>query len=209
MTFNAIVGKLNAFLAEPVDSECKAVYVLCEVRKLLEDTLPRDRPFALNMHCHWALHVDLHGKDTVRPFLQQVDAYVNTVIVGPEDILASNRMIREFIFLDTFRSELRDFFQARGIRTRLTDDDAWWNEFVKHYAGVIEDGSLSIKAENHGLTHVKEVTFTKGRDVTERFSLLPFDMVWSVSMLDGRHLDVEVSATDDAARMISWGVHLR
>ena len=28
------------------------------------------------MYCHWALHVELHGKDTLTPFLQQVDDYV-------------------------------------------------------------------------------------------------------------------------------------
>jgi hypothetical protein len=53
--------KLNAFLADPVDSECKVVYLLCEVRKLLERVPAHQRPFALNMYCHWALHVDLHG----------------------------------------------------------------------------------------------------------------------------------------------------
>ena len=69
MTANAIVEKLNAVIAKPIDSECKVVYVLCEVRKLLESIPANQRPWALNMYCHWALHVDLHGEDTIRSFL--------------------------------------------------------------------------------------------------------------------------------------------
>jgi hypothetical protein len=212
MTANAIVRKLDLFLAEPVDSECKVVYVLCEVRKLLEPVPAHQRPFALNMYCHWALHVDLHGKGTITPFLQQVDAYVHGVLVGPEDFGASDRMVREFLFFDTFRSQLRDFFQTKGIRADLTERDDRWNEFVTQYAGVIEDGSLSILATDHGLTHVKEVTFLKGRDAIGEFAQIPFDMTWSVSLLDGRTLDIDVSARppmNGAGQMISCGGHLR
>lgn len=211
MTANAIVMKLNAFLAEPIDSECKAVYLLCEVRKLLEHVPPPQRPFALNMYCHWALHVELHGKDTITPFLQQVDDYVHGVLVGPEDFGASNRMVREFLILDTLRSQLHEFFQSSGIRTDLTDDDARWNEFVKHYAGVIEDGSLSIRAENHGMKHIKQVTFIKGRDAIGEFSLLPFDMMWRIALLDGRSIDVDVNARpamNGAGPMVASGIHL-
>jgi hypothetical protein len=210
MTANAIVMKLNTILADPVDSECKVVYVLCETRKLLEHVPAYARPFALNMYCHWALHVNLHGKDTVWPFLQQIDAFVDTQLVGPEDIGASHSLFRDCAQLDTFRSQLRDFFRSSGIRTELTDDEARWNEFVKHYAGVIEDGSLSIRAPNHGLKHVKDVTFVKGRNATGQFAEIPFDMLWSVSLLDGRKCDIEVNSgpAPDGRQMIGWSVHL-
>ena len=50
MTHNAIVGKLNTIMAEPVDSECKVVYVLCQVRKLMDDVFLKDQqPFAIKM----------------------------------------------------------------------------------------------------------------------------------------------------------------
>ena len=117
MTENAIVGKLRALLADGIDSECEVVYLLCEIRKLFDKTPAPARPFALNMYCHWALHVDLSGTDTIMPFLQQIDAYVDGVLVGPEDFGASNRMVRDFIFLDTFKSQLRDFLAGYGLPT--------------------------------------------------------------------------------------------
>jgi len=37
---DAIVKKLRAALSGPVDDECKVVYILAEIRKLLELTRP-------------------------------------------------------------------------------------------------------------------------------------------------------------------------
>jgi hypothetical protein len=203
--------KLNALLADPIDSEAKVVYLLAEVRKLVDKTPARERPFALNMYCHWALHVELSGKDTITRFLQQVDDYVNGVLVGPEDLGASNRMVREFLLLDTLRSQMRDFFHASGIRAELLDDNDRWHQFVAHYAGVIEDGSLQILAPNHGMRHVKQVTFVKGSNAMGEFDTIPFDMVWHVELRDGRSLDIDVNARppkNGAEQMIGWGIHL-
>jgi hypothetical protein len=163
------------------------------------------------MYCHWALHIDLHGRDTITPFLRQVDDYVHGVLIGPEDIGASNRMVREFLMLDTLRSQLRDFCQSNGIRTDLTDSDGRWNQFVEHYAGVIEDGTLEIRSPNHGLRHVKQVTFYKGDGARGEFVQIPFDMVWRIALLDGRSIDVDVNArpaVNGAETMIGWGIHL-
>jgi hypothetical protein len=211
MPANSIATKLNALLADPIDSEAKVVYLMAEVRKLLEKTPARQRPFALNMYCHWALHVDLTGKDTITPFLKQVDDYVNGVLVGPEDYGASNRMVREFLAFETLRSQLGDFFSSNGIRTDLIDDGAPWNEFVQHYAGVIEDGSLSIQAQDHGMNHIKEVTFTKGRESRGEFTQLPFEMMWHVELLNGQSLDITVTARPrkgEVEQMIGWGISL-
>jgi hypothetical protein len=66
-------------------------------------------------------------------------------------------MFRDFIILDTFRSQLRECFDETGIRTDLTDDNVRWNDFVRHYAGVIEDGSLALKPQHQVLKHVKQL----------------------------------------------------
>ena len=64
---------------------------------------------------------------------------------------------------------------------------------MRHYAGIIEDGSLAIRAQNHGMGHVKQVTFTKGRDATGEYDQIPFDMLWHVDLLDGGSLDISVN----------------
>lgn len=212
MTENAIVAKLRVLRADGIDSECEVVYLLCEIRKLFDKTPAHARPFALNMYCHWALHVDLTGTDTIMPFLREVDDYIDGVLTGNEDVGASHRMIRNFIFLETFKAQLRDFLAGYGLPTDLTDDIEEWKTFVAQYAGVIEDGSLVCQAKNHALKQVKQVTFTKGRDAIGEFTQIPFNMLWCIALLDGRSVEVEVNArpaTGMAGPMYSWRLHLQ
>ena len=213
MAPSAIVVKLNAVIAEPVDNEYKVVYVMCQVRKLLEHALASKRLFTLNMYCHWALHVDLHGKDTIANFLEQIDTYVDRFLAGKEDLSASYQLVRDLAVFATFRSQLRDFLRATGIQTKLTDDDARWSEFVKHYAGVIEDGSLSFHSKDNKLKHLKQVTFVKGKDAVGEHAQIPFDLTWSLALLDGRNLYIDLnaharSAENGASPMISWRTRL-
>src|SRR6266853_2222095 len=103
MTENAIVEKLRAALSGAVDSECKVVYVLAESRKLLETYAPDPLPFALKLYCHWALHIDLENPKITLAFLERVDRHAASVLAGNSDMAEEHRMVREFVFLDTFR----------------------------------------------------------------------------------------------------------
>jgi hypothetical protein len=64
---------------------------------------------------------------------------------------------------------------------------------LKNYAGVIEDGSLSCRAKAPELNHVREVTFNRGKPAKPD-SYLPFDFSWSILLLDGRAMTVDVQA---------------
>jgi hypothetical protein len=44
---NSIVAKLRGLLEDGIDSEYKVVYLLCEVRKLLEKDPPDPAPFCV------------------------------------------------------------------------------------------------------------------------------------------------------------------
>ena len=93
----------------------------------------------------WALHVDLHGKDTIATFLEQIDTYVDGFLAGAEDVAASYQMVLDLVVLDALRSQLRDFLRTREIRTDLTDDDALWSEFVKGCVATVVDGAGNLK----------------------------------------------------------------
>jgi hypothetical protein len=159
------------------------------------------------MYCHWALHVDLHGADTILLFLQRVDAFAARRLAEPEDIAEDNLMTRDFVLLDTLKSQLQDFLKANGLPTDLTDDGERWMDFVKHYAGVIEDGSLSFRADNQGLKYVKQITFNK--TIRPDHFRSPFDMTWVITLLDGRTLTVDVNTIyENGKHSISLGVLL-
>jgi hypothetical protein len=115
---NSIAKKLKTFLSGEIDSECKVVYLLAECRKLLEIHSPDLIPFALKLYCHCALHVDLHYRNTTLRFLERVDEFADSVLA--ENRLATEmEMFRDFIFLDTFRNQLRQFLKIYDLPTTV------------------------------------------------------------------------------------------
>lgn len=192
---NNIVAKLRAFLASPMDSECAVVYLLCESRKLLE-TYWRGGPihFALRLYINWGLHIDLDHRGTTIDFLEMVDAYIASVLAGTTDLALENRMLEEFVFLNTFRTEFRQFLRLYNLPTLICDDDKCWHEFMENYAGVIQDGSLSCQGDSVRLRNIKKVTFTKGKFAPPD-AYLPFFLSWTIELKDEKVYSVDVSGT--------------
>jgi hypothetical protein len=168
------------------------VYVLCETRKLLDKYPPNPVPLALKMYCHWALHIDLMNPGTTAQLLQRVDDFVERVVQQAEDFIEDTYLFRELLWLDTFRQQLRDFLASYDLPTGVCDEDCRWHEFLEHYAGVIQDGSLSCQAKTQRLKHVDRVVFSKGRE--RAHAVVPFSLAWEITLLDGRSIDVEVYA---------------
>jgi len=194
-----IVGKLQLHLGKPIDTECGVVYLLAEVRKLLERDDRQRRSGCLWMYCHWALHVDLDGPKTTLEFLKQVDLWVTNTVHGllprgPWKPLQEHYLFRDFVYLDAFRRELRRFLVSYMLPTNLCDEDPRWFAFLSAYAGVIEDGSLAISADkNNDIGAVKQITFTKGRTLSAEHHV-GFVIQWNIELKDGRTLKTEVDA---------------
>jgi len=205
-----IVSKLNKHLSQSVETECSVVYLLAEVRKILEKDRQSPEPFALRMYCHWALHVDLTRPNTTKHFLEKVDSFVLNNVSGLESdgrcsFLDEHHLFQEFSYLDSFREQLRSFLDRYALPTDLCDDDPAWTSFISAYAGVIEDGTLSCGTSNR-LQAIQEVTFCKGRPLTSD-NHLPFVIQWDIKLKDGRLLRAELEATKDL-KMRSGGLHL-
>ncbi len=209
MTQDQIIDKLRTTLSNAVDDEYKVVYLLCETRKLIEKYPPDPPPFALKLYCHWALHVDLTHPGTTFQFLQHVDRFAAGVLAGKTDIVQEHRMFREFLFLDTFRKQFSQLLASYGLPTAVCDEDERWFVFLTHYAGVIEDGSLSCEDNTGRLTLVRKVVLTRSKAVIPA-AFFPFNLCWSIVLLDGRTMtvDVNAAAAPGAGEMISSGIRL-
>lgn len=203
-----IVRKLREALCDEVSKEKDVVYILVESRKLLDDTKPGQPHFALKLYCHWALHVDLMGRDTTLPFLERLDGFVASVLAGNTSVVEEHRMLREFIFLDTFREQLRQFLASYGLPTAVCDENPRWHAFLNLYAGIVEDGTLSCNAQPGDLKLVSGVNFTKGKPASG--SYLPFEMVWDIRLLNGKTITVNVRAmaAPGGDEMLFQGLHL-
>jgi hypothetical protein len=203
-----IVEKLRTVLNEPFD-ECRVVYILAETRKLLDKYPPQTPLFALRLYCHWALHIDLTHPKTTENFLHRVDDFMESALAGTTDIVLEHRMFREFVFWDTFRAELRSFMNSYDLPLNICDDEYRWHEFLEHYAAVVEDGSLSCRSTATKFKFIEGVQFSKG-NARHDDSYIPFDLRWTVSLKDGRKVDVEVYAAPALrGQMIGHGITLR
>jgi hypothetical protein len=206
---DAIVEKLRNHLSGPMDTECKVVYLLCEIRKLLDNQRSRPRPFALYLYCCWALHVDLSHPPTTMRFLKKVDSYVYDKLNVDETnwttLSAEHAIFREFLYLDTFKKELFAFLGGHDLPTALCDEDERWFSFLRTFGGVIEDGSLTcVSTGPDRLRTVDRVTF-KGPHRT-RYGHPLFGIKWDILLKDRRRLEVEV-ATQLNTDLRQW--HLR
>jgi hypothetical protein len=188
---NEIVGKLRAHLSDPVETESQVVYLLCQVRKLL-DMQPRDPKWlALRFHCSWALHIDLSMAGTTREFLTRVDDYVWNRLNTPhrdekEEIAWEQRaheMILEFIDLPTFRTKLREVLNIHSLPTTVCDDNKLWFKFLAAYSGVVEDVPLTCSGKGM-LKVVDKVTFRKGQAID--IANMPFWMAWEILQTNGQ-----------------------
>src|SRR5437016_11937076 len=79
-----IIAKIRKHLDNRVDTEYGVVYLLAEVRKVIEDEKPRPWPLALWLHCNWALHVDLSQTNTTLDFLRRIDEFIMNRVAGFE-----------------------------------------------------------------------------------------------------------------------------
>jgi hypothetical protein len=180
---SSIRRKITEHLANPINTECKAVYLLCELRKLYDGQ--RDGiPFTLQMCIDWALHTELNGKGA-QNFLLDVDKFVESHLNGNTDICHEHKTFENFLFIGDFKVALKDFLLSEGIPTEICDEESKWSQFIAAYSGVIEDGSLKYKADAP-LKFISEVKFTKGRAISN--SDLPFEMSWEIRLRDGRKL---------------------
>ena len=66
-----IVRKLQKHLSDPMTTECVAVYLLVEVRKILEESKLTPPLYVLWMYCQWAVHVDPTRDSMMRRFLKR------------------------------------------------------------------------------------------------------------------------------------------
>jgi hypothetical protein len=187
----SIVTKIRNLLENGVNDECKVVYLLVECRKL-DDTYPRiPMPFALSLNINWAVHIHLSYTNTTLDFLNRVDEFAANFLAD-QNFAQQHNMFRELSFLESFRNQLAQFLAAYDLPTALCKNNDRWHEFLKHYAGVIEDGSLSCQAKKSDFKLLRGVSFTKGP--WRKDAHIPFSLTWKMFLKNDKTLIADLWA---------------
>ena len=182
MSKSAIEEKLRRELTsqEPL-TEMRVVYILVEVRKLIQRQCEMDVHETLCFYCDWAVHAHLSRRraqevlrlfDDAHPLLCRDEALPHKL----------DNAITNLSDLRLFRHDLDKFLSAYSLPTELVIH-ARWSEFVRSYAAVIEDCPLLVSAND--LRNIKSVTVNvedANRDI-EGYKL--FRVVWNCLGQDG------------------------
>jgi hypothetical protein len=155
--------KLQVELAERITTERQVVYILVELRKLLELGNDSKRFPVLNFFCDWAVHVLLTyegARRLVRRFnrVQMIDYEAKW---NGRERLADEHLDHEFdetLNLRKFREELAACLTAYDFDYRIGTDRLKWREFIVQYAKVVE--ACPLRCRDSDMEYVDEVILT-------------------------------------------------
>lgn len=79
---NDIINKIRYELDRPIQSERQVVYLLAEVRKLLDHLCATSQYRSLRLYCNWAVHIKLE-RSFALSIVEKVDQLYSKLMKGP------------------------------------------------------------------------------------------------------------------------------
>lgn len=139
-----IIEKLYRFLSEhPMSEEFEIVYLLVELRKLLD----RERegggsnPFPLvRFHADWAVHTQ---KDKITPGIREIMTRIEDSI----DVYPKGGIV-DFLLLPEFRAELKSLLEKYGLPDQFCNSDKGWGDFMLALTQVLADQPIINPSNN-------------------------------------------------------------
>jgi hypothetical protein len=153
-----IVHKITVELEQTIISERQVVYILVELRKLLETQgLDRDARYrALIFCCDWAVHPKLN-RESAKAITRLFDQYEASYRREPVGVSqAGIPELVEFCDHSRFRQQFIDACEQNDIPSRAVREDDWWRSFLTQFSEVVRDCPIEAKAET--TTYVTRVT---------------------------------------------------
>lgn len=151
MTLIDINDKVRTHVLRAEWSEADAVYLLVEIRKLLERLKNQTpRPYrSLWMHCDWSVHTELSASHA-QSIVQELDDYFDKLgfdwngatATGGGLNPAEYNKFTEILGFKRFREDLNSFLTDHKFSTGLCDDEERWLIFLQAHIGVIADAPL-------------------------------------------------------------------
>ena len=136
MSAPEIHAKLEAFLARhpsPTE-ECHVVYLLVELRKIMDQLWARPGFSLVRFYADWSVHSQ---KDRVTPDIAQIaEGIYGEVAANPA---AGVQMATAFSHMAGLQEELADMFEAIGVNSTLATDAEIWGAFVSLLTAVLAD----------------------------------------------------------------------
>jgi len=147
----AIIRKLTEELNSGITTEAQVVYLLVEIRKLLEQQNEMQAYEYLTFHCDWALHSKLDRR-MAQKILTQFNAanvHLKNGIELEQLPTELRREMRRISKMKYFEREMSDFLHNHRLPGFTDKRMDGWSHFLHLYAKVISDCPLVISGRNN------------------------------------------------------------
>jgi hypothetical protein len=159
---NDVILKLKRHLNSGLREEKDMVYLLVEIRKILDhEKIKKDFPY-LSLFCDWILHIKIDRNNTGVKVIKQIDSRIldraKYDLLGG-DIFYKNRqipVIRRLINLWDFKKELRFFFKKFNLNIKNLIG-CNWTRFICLLLNVLVDVPLTFD-DQEKLKKIKQIT---------------------------------------------------
>jgi len=154
-----ILKKLRDMLTKGVETEADALYVLTEVRKVLEQQgFKKDYEY-LTFHCDWAVHSKLTGPTAqkVLSCFDRANIHLRAGIKLRDLPSALRREIDRLSKLEYFERELAEFLEKHSLPDLSLKRSDGWTHFLHLYAKIVENCPLVMACNNRTAT-IERVT---------------------------------------------------
>jgi hypothetical protein len=199
-----LIYKLTRALEKPIRTECEVVYVMVEIRKLMdrrEGERRKEIPEAdqrklkpefpvLKLFSDWTVHINIQWNREAEPLMQEFDGAVESVKAGNGIPLP----FLKFLSLAHFRDEFARSLTVNELPPRLVEDSDEWDRFLNLYSAVVSDCPITYTNRQIPFRLISTLTLTKDTPQEESYafvrSLLGREphslwMNWRIELTDG------------------------
>ncbi|MCE5310877.1 MAG: hypothetical protein LLG20_24815 [Acidobacteriales bacterium] len=172
---NEIVEKLRAELTRGIETEAQVVYLLVEIRKLIEHSEYVNRYLSVLFFCEWALHVKMSRQSAFLLLKEIDDALERSTSAEQMAELVGTRLS-----MDTFRDDLIHVLMDHNLPTEPIRTMQGWLAFLPLYLNVISDCPVLKKSVD--LKRINQLTVGIDREPPKEIpqgALFAFAIQWT------------------------------
>jgi len=179
---NDILEKLTRELSNGIITEAQTVYLLVQIRKLIEHN--NNKKFnTIKMFCDWALHIELNRNKQIIELLKEFD---KSFKIESHDGYPNKY---DYLSLKKFKEAMEDFLTEFSLpKDILKRED--WSTFIRLYTNVVSDCPVTYK--DYEFKYIKEISISnwQPKDAPSEYLKLRegFYLQWRVIKKDGTHI---------------------
>lgn len=183
---NNILEKLTRELNNKITTEAQTVYLLVQIRKLMEHNCKKTFDI-LKMFCDWALHIKLSHNKQIIEILKEFDEAMerNDSGYGP--------IKYDYLSLKKFKEAIKDFILEFNLPENILKSGEW-STFIRLYTSIVSDCPVTKK--DYPFRFIKEISMSNWQPEKAPSDYFKqregFYIQWQVIKKDGTHIRWEV-----------------